>query len=248
MAIMGAMALWCVWRIDPSYIDYSIARGEVKNNQGKHPGYAGKRTTVYANKSLLVIAFIQFFFHLGNAALLPLLGQSAAARFDINPAAYTAFTVILAQSTMIVTAIWAARTADRSGYAHLFYLALLSLPIRGAIAGLWLSPWHLIPVQLLDGVGACLLGVATPGIIARILQGTGHINMGLGLVMTIQGVGAALSNTYGGLSAHLIGYSGAFLALGAAPVIGLILFSGGSTALPDLRHTLACMPEADTEE
>ena len=69
-------------------------------------------------------------------------------------------------------------------------MALLALPVRGCIAGLWNTPWNIIPVQLLDGVGAGLLGVATPGIVARLLQGGGHINMGLGFVLTIQGVGS----------------------------------------------------------
>ena len=31
-----------------------------------------------------------------------------------------------------------------------------------------------LPVQLLDGVGAGLLGVATPGMVARLLEGGGH--------------------------------------------------------------------------
>lgn len=48
------------------------------------------------------------FFHLGNAHMLPLLGQSAVARFAINGAAYTAATVVIAQGTMILLALAAA--------------------------------------------------------------------------------------------------------------------------------------------
>lgn len=70
-----------------------------------------------------------------------------------------------------------------------------------------------LPVQLLDGVGAGLLGVATPGMVARLLEGGGHINMGLGMVLTIQGIGAALSSTYGGLFAHHSSYDAAFFLL-----------------------------------
>ena len=91
---------------------------------------------------------------------------------------------------------------------------------------------------MLDGVGAGLLGVATPGIVARLLQGSGHINMGLGLVLTIQGVGASLSNTYGGLFAHHASYSAAFLALAAAPCLGLALFLAAIRAMPSLAGTL----------
>ncbi|WP_418765557.1 hypothetical protein [Mailhella sp.] len=93
-------------------------------------------------------------------------------------------------------------------------------------------------MQILDGMGVGLLGVATPGIVARLLQGSGHINMGLGLVLTIQGVGASLSNTYGGLFAHHVSYSAAFLALAAAPCAGLILFIAAIRFLPVLAQTL----------
>lgn len=47
------------------------------------------------------------FFHLGNAALLPLLGQSAVATFRVNPAVYTAATVILAQLQAVYWAVCA---------------------------------------------------------------------------------------------------------------------------------------------
>lgn len=41
------------------------------------------------------------------------------------------------------------------------------------------GPWSIIPVQILDGVGAGILGVVTPGLAARLLNGTGHVNLGL---------------------------------------------------------------------
>jgi hypothetical protein len=64
-------------------------------------------------------------------------------------------------------------------------------------------------VQILDGFGAGVLGVAVPGLVARILAGTGHVNAGLGGVMTWQGIGAALSTSVGGVVAEQLGYSAA---------------------------------------
>ena len=69
------------------------------------------------------------FFHLGNAHMLPLLGQSAVARFAINGAAYTAATVVIAQGTMILVALQAARLARRRGDGILLWCALLALPL-----------------------------------------------------------------------------------------------------------------------
>jgi MFS family permease len=80
------------------------------------------------------------------------------------------------------------------------------------------------PVQILDGVGAGLLGVAVPGLVARILAGTGHVNAGLGAVMTLQGVGAALSTTVGGVVAQRYGYAASFVALGAIAAMALLLW------------------------
>lgn len=238
MTAMGFLALFSLSRINPSHIDYNAARGLDRNGAEPKKRHLRDVRLLFGDKALLAVALTLFFFHLGNAALLPLLGQSAVARFEVNGAAYTAGTVILAQATMILVALWGSRVAQKKGYGWLFLLALLALPLRGAIAGLWTSPWNILPVQMLDGVGAGLLGVATPGIVARLLQGSGHINMGLGLVLTIQGVGASLSNTYGGLFAHHASYSAAFLALAAAPCLGLALFLAAIRAMPSLAGTL----------
>src|SRR5260370_36778889 len=81
---------------------------------------------------------------------------------------------------------------------------LLSLPLRGLVAATWDSDWALIPVQVLDGVGAGLLGVALPGLAAQTLRGTSHVNAGLGAVMTLQGLGAAASPALAGGTAHRV--------------------------------------------
>ena len=93
-------------------------------------------------------------------------------------------------------------------------------PLAASIAG----ALAIGPVQVLDGVGAGLLGVAVPGLVARILNGTGHVNAGLGAVMTMQGIGASLSPALGGFIAGKPGYAAAFLALGSIAVIALALW------------------------
>jgi MFS family permease len=87
------------------------------------------------------------------------------------------------------------------------------------------GPIGLVPVQMLDGVGAGLIGVAVPGLVARILAGTGHVNAGLGAVMTMQGVGAALSPALGGYVAEKLGYASSFLVLGAVALVALVLWA-----------------------
>ena len=136
--------------------------------------------------------------------MLPLLGQAGVAHDGSDPSALTAATIVVAQATMVPMASAGGATcrgAKASGLV--FLLALIALPIRGvdrhaSVTG----PWGFGSVQVLDGVGAGIFGVAVPGLVARILAGTGHVNAGLGAVMTLQGVGAALSPTVGGVVAQ----------------------------------------------
>jgi MFS family permease len=124
---------------------------------------------------------------------------------------------------MIVTALVAMRMAETDGYWLVLLISFASLPVRGLIAADVIQYWGVVPVQVLDGVGAGLQSVAVPGLVARILNGTGRVNVGQGTVMTAQGIGASLSPAFGGWIAQQLGYPAAFLVLGALAI--------GSTAI-----------------
>lgn len=160
----------------------------------------------------------------GQPAAQPVSQPTSLQSLLSDPVSYTAATVIIAQLTMIPIALLAAGFAGRRGYFLLLVAALVALPVRGLIAGLWPSPYALIPVQMLDGVGAGLLGVAVPGLVARMLKGTGHINAGLGAVMTVQGIGASLSPAIAGVIVSHYGFSAAYLTLAGFAVCGLIIW------------------------
>ena len=151
-----------------------------------------------------------------------------------------AATIVVAQLTMVPMALLASRLAETRGCWIVLMLALVALPVRGVIAATVAESWGLLPVQILDGVGAGLLGVATPGLVARILTGSGHVNAGLGAVMTLQGVGAASSPALAGLVAQQAGYSAAFLALGGIAAIALALWLVATPIVgPACRNHLA---------
>jgi len=238
MSCMLLLSLYALHGIAPRDIDHAQARGLAPEAEHATPAQRAALWHGPAALPVLCVGLVMLFFHLGNAHMLPLLGQSAVARFAINGAAYTAATVVIAQGTMILVALWAARLARRRGYGILLWCALLALPLRGCIAGFWHSPWSILPVQMLDGVGAGILGVVTPGLAARLLNGTGHVNLGLGVIMTLQGIGASCSASYGGLVAHLLGYGPAFLALAAAPCVALGILLAAVRRLPRLHHAL----------
>ena len=218
LAVLGLLALVA---INPADIDHAAARGLAEGQEAAEKASLG---ALLARPALLVLAVTMALFHLANAAMLPLLGQAMVARGAGDPGAYTAATVVIAQGSMIPVALLAARWSARAGFGPVMLVGLAALPIRGLIAGLSADPWILVPVQILDGVGAGTLGVAMPGMVARLTQGTGHTNAALGAILAIQGVGAALSTGLGGAVAEFMGYGAAFLVLGAVALVAVLLW------------------------
>lgn len=226
MVLMAGGALLCLRRIRSQDIDHDVARG----TEPSLPAIDGRQhpqpsiwQVLTRSRDLRLLAATMMLFHLGNAAMLPLLGQAVVSRGQADPSAFTAMTIVVAQLVMIPVALLAGRFAARHGYWPLVTMALLALPLRGLTAGTWASPWALVPVQVLDGIGAGLLGVALPGLVASILRGSGHINAGLGAVMTVQGIGAALSPALAGWVAHRWGYGSAFVVLSVVAALAFVV-------------------------
>jgi MFS family permease len=96
--------------------------------------------------------------------------------------------------------------------------------VRGVVAATVMNGVGVWPVQILDGIGAGLQSVAVPALVVRLLQGTGHVNLGQGAVATAQGVGAALSPVLGGMVAQHFGYMVAFVVLAAVSLPALLLW------------------------
>ena len=116
---------------------------------------------------------------------------------------------------------------DKTKYKRLllaFLTALAALPVRALIAGYFHSPEIMVIIQILDGVGAGFMGVVVPVITANILANTGRINTGMGILMTMQAAGGALSTTYAGILAARFNYSAAFIGLAFMAFAALFVF------------------------
>src|SRR5579862_1255636 len=163
-------------------IDDRLARGL---GDGEHSEAPARGLSVLLGcKPLLVLAAALAFFHLGNAAMLPLYGLAVVAAKQSNPATFVASTIVVAQATMVVASVAAIRLTHRRGLWLVLLISFVSLPIRGILAAHIIHAWGVFPVQILDGVGAGLQSVAVPALVARILNGTGRVNVGQGAVMT----------------------------------------------------------------
>ncbi|MCE4548673.1 MFS transporter [Xanthomonas hortorum] len=222
-AAFGVLAIVAVWLIPSAAIDHRAARG-LGNTDGTDT-LSGWRVLLTC-RPLALLAVTLGLFHLGNAAMLPLYGMAIVAAHAGDPSALTATTIVVAQATMVVVALLAMRWIRVHGHWWVLLVAFMALPLRALVAASLIQGWGVFPVQMLDGLGAGLQAVVVPALVARLLQGTGRVNVGQGAVMTVQGVGAALSPAFGGWLAHAFGYRIAFLALGAIALLAVALWAG----------------------
>jgi MFS family permease len=162
-------------------------------------------------------------FHLANAAMLPLVGQKLALQDKRLGTSLMSACIIAAQIVMVPMAMLAGARADRWGHKRFFLAALAILPIRGALYTLSDHEVWLVGVQLLDGIGAGIVGAIFPVIVADLMRDTGRFNVAQGAVITAQSIGAALSTTLAGVVVVKAGYTAAFLTLGAIAAVGLVV-------------------------
>ena len=228
-ALFGVLSIASVLMIPSAAIDDDEARGLRKT--GDETGKVGGIAVLLECKPLLILAAALACFHLGNGAMLPLYGLAVVANKQGDPAGFVATTIVVAQGTMIFASLIAMRLADRKGYWLVLLISFVALPIRGVIAAHVMNKWGVYPVQILDGIGAGLQSVAVPGLVARILSGTGRVNVGQGAVMTVQGLGASLSPAIGGWIAQGIGYGPMFLILGSFALGSIALWLGCASLL-----------------
>jgi MFS family permease len=224
LAVIFAIAsIVAVFSIPRSSIDDRVARG--LEPQGEWQEEVRGLSVLLRCKPLLVLAACLAFFHLGNAAMLPLYGLAVVGAKEANPAAFVAATIVVAQATMVLTALIAMQMSQKRGLWWVMLVSFAALPVRGLIAAYVIESWGVFPVQILDGIGAGLQSVAVPALVARILRDTGRVNVGQGAVMTVQGVGASLSPAIGGWLAQWHGYGPAFLILGAFAIGSVVIWS-----------------------
>lgn len=232
----AVVSIVAVLAIPAGHIDHHVARGEAPADQAP----VKRLRVLLESRPLLAVAGAVMLFWLGNAAMLPLYGLAVVAT-HANPFTTVASTVVVAQTVMIFTSLVAMRIAQTRGYWLAILIAFTALPVRALLAAGVITAWGVIPVQILDGVGSGMLSVAVPGLVARILDGTGHINVGQGAIMAAQGLGGALSPVLGGFIAQIFGFPTAFITLGALSLGSLVIWLGFA---PVLRRAGNHVPDA----
>ncbi|EAJ7104593.1 MFS transporter [Campylobacter upsaliensis] len=223
-ALMGVCALVFLALLKSSQINHAVACG-------KEEGVEIPLRKALGDVRVLFLGLVMFCFHLSNAYMLPLLSQRAHTLGVDSSGAYAAATILIAQCTMIGISLLCMRLLQTKGnphfssiYVYLMGIALFGLIVRGGVAAHFDGILAMIIVQILDGVGAGIVGVILPLLVAMLMRGSGHINAAFACVMTFGGVGAALSGSLGGYIAQYFGYFYAYLALAFVAAFGLSIW------------------------
>jgi MFS family permease len=229
----GVVSVACVLAIPPAQIDDRSARGLRTTAESKQ-GARGL-SVLLTCRPLLALGATLAIFSLGNGAMLSIYALAVVDAKQADPAAFVAATVVIAQVTMVFASLLAMRFIGQRGYWPVILVSIVVLPIRAVIAPYMIKSWGVWPMQVLDGITSGLQTVAVPGLVARILNGTGRINAGQGAVLTIQGAGAALSPAIAGWVAQWRGYDTAFWVLGACGVISIALWISSASIFTPSR-------------
>jgi predicted MFS family arabinose efflux permease len=203
-------ALLALRTIAPKEIDPERAHGAVPRRRADKPRI--NAAALLRNRPLL---------HLANGAMLPLMGSVVTMRSSQWATVLIAACIVVPQVVVAALSPTVGIRAQLWGRRPLLLIGFAALPIRGLLFASVSNPWLLVVVQLLDGVTACVFAVMVPLVIADLTRGTGHFNLGLGVVGTATGVGASLSATFAGYMTDRFGFGSAFAGLAAIALLGL---------------------------
>jgi MFS family permease len=201
-----------------------IRSSDVARVEHRDAGTARNRLRrMLSDRRLLIFAACILVFQLANAAMLPLMGSILTMRSNEWASTLIGACIVVPQLIVAGFAPLVGRMADSWGRRPLLIFCFAVLAARGILFALVTNPYLIVGVQILDGVCAAVLGVTLPLIVADITRGTGRFNLGLGIVGSAVGVGAALSTTLAGYTIDHFGSSAAFFALASLAVCGLAL-------------------------
>lgn len=220
-----------VLAIPAGAINHVRARGSVQHAKDEDAQPGSALDVLLGCRPLLVLAICAALFHFANAPMLHLVGQKLALANAGKETVFMSACVIVAQLVMLPMALLVGARADAWGRKPFYIAAFLVLPLRGVLYTVSDYPAWLVAVQLLDGIGNGLFATLTDIVVADLMRGTGRYNLARGVLATVQGIGASLSNVVAGNIVVYAGYSAAFISFACIAAAGLVVLT---TFLPEM--------------
>jgi len=216
-------ALIALRAIAENEIDPERAHGAPPRHVSAKPPTPTRAGALMNNRPLLIFAGCLLLFHLANSAMLPLVGSVVTMSSARWATVIIAACIVVPQLVVAAFSPWVGTRAQIWGRRPLLLIGFAALPIRGLLFAFISDPSILLAVQILDGVTAAVFAVMVPLIVADLTRGTGHFNLGQGILGTATGIGASLSATFAGYLTDRFGSPVAFGSLAAIAFVGLTL-------------------------
>jgi MFS family permease len=178
---------------------------------------------LFGNRQLLIFAACIALFQLANAAMLPLMGGILTMHANSWAAIIVAACVVVPQLVVVGMAPWVGRQSQSFGRRPLMLLCFGALIVRALLFAFVIDPFVVVAIQVLDGISAAIIGVMFPLVVADITRDTGRYSLGLGIVGSAVGVGAASSTILAGYLFDHLGRGPTFFTLAAVAAVGAML-------------------------
>lgn len=217
VAAVSVLAAASVFLIRADEVDEELACGGSEKGQPA----AGFLTLLRDRRVAILFAAVALF-HLANAPVMPLVGLYIARLGGTNT--QVACVVLIAQAVMIPVAWLAGLLGERWGRKPIFAVGFIVLPVRIVLYSLTHSPWMLVALQTLDGIGAGIYGVVIVSMCADLTRGTGRFNALQGLIATALSVGGVLGPMLAGFVVQYLGFAAAFYLFAAIAAVAALVF------------------------
>jgi MFS family permease len=221
-ALLTVPTILSVLSIRATDVNYELSRGA---RADAAPGSKAEPffTILLGNRVLPIFLACAFFFHFANAAMLPELGEMLSQHAVASAAPLMSACIIVTQVVIMCSAASIGRFANLHGRKPLLLLGFGVLPIRAVLYTLTHNMVSLIAIQLFDGIANAIFIVVAVLVVADLTRGSGRFNFAQGALATAVGIGAALSNLFGGTMVDHFSFRISFLALGGVAAIAFVL-------------------------
>jgi MFS family permease len=229
IGVFGSVSTLCLLSMVPKEKHPNIIDDDVARNS------SGKSESIWnifvSNKAMSFFALSVFFFHLSNAAILPLLGQILALEEGRNGIPYTSSLIVIAQITSmggIYMLDYFTNTLGRTinvpimiGFGALIARICCILVLLNHFR----NPYALLATQVFDGLGVGVNGLAILRVTKTLTENTNRFGLVFSIVNMCWAFGGALSMLVAGYLVDLTRYEIALASLLAPGVLCLIFLS-----------------------
>ena len=240
LALPGLLALRAIERA-PLLVAPAHGAAGARNGAAAPSGTKGVGALL-RDRRLFGFAVCVIFFHLSNAAMLPLAAGQVTREAGNLAELVIAACILVPQLIGAMLSPRFGRWAGIYGRRPIMLVAFAALPIRGLLLAVSTSPTMTVAVQLLDAVSSAAFGVMLPLVAADLSRGTGRFNLCMGLLGLAMGIGASLSTTLAGFVADRSVQAGFLVLAGAGMLCVLsvwLLFRETGLPGPDVAPSAA---------